>query len=99
MAYREVESGGKWVPKEIGEQLKGTLAGRRLLDGKNGEKYTVFTVEKENGDMVNTSGAVIESKLSKLEDGNKVIITYRGKPKGTYADVSVMVWEDDKPEF
>jgi hypothetical protein len=39
------------------------------------------------------SGAVLDSKLGSLEDGVKVLLTYKGKPKGTYRDYSVGVWD------
>jgi hypothetical protein len=32
--------------------------------------------------------------LGSLEDGVKVLLTYKGKPKGTYRDYAVGVWDD-----
>jgi len=90
----EIESGNKWTPKEIGEKLEGVLKEREVKDGRNNQKYTLFFIEKPDGEVKAVSGAVLESKLAEVEDGEKVLLTYKGKPKGTYLDFSVMVWED-----
>jgi hypothetical protein len=95
MSYSEVESGGAWKPEGVGEKLEGVLKERRTLPGKNGEDYTLFTIiEEGSGAERKVSGAVLESKLGGLEDGVKILLTYKGKPKGTYRDYSVAVWED-----
>jgi hypothetical protein len=95
MSYNEVESGGVWKPEVGGEKLEGILKSRRKASGRNGEDYTIFTIEEEGtGEERRVSGAVLESKLGGLEDGVKVMLTYKGKPKGTYKDYSVGVWDD-----
>lgn len=95
MAYKEIESGNAWKPKEVGEKLEGTLKSRESKDGRNNEKYTLFHIETLEGVERTVSGAVLESKLETVEDGEKVLLTYKGKPKNTYSDFTVMV---DRPE-
>lgn len=97
--WNEIESGNKWVPKEIGEKLEGKLKEREMKDGRNGTKYTAFYIEKPDGEVKMVSGAVLESKLAEIENGEKLLLTYKGKPKGTYLDYSVMIWEEEKPEL
>jgi hypothetical protein len=99
MPYNEIETGGVWKPKNVGDKLEGILESRKTAAGRNGD-YTLFTI-KENGsgeDRI-VSGTVLESKLGAVDDGSKVLITYKGKPKGTYLDYSVGVWEDEKPNL
>lgn len=98
MSWNEIESGNKWVPKEVGEKLEGVLKNRELKDGRNGQKYTLFSIETPEGEVKSVSGAVLENKLSEVEDGERILLTYKGKPKGTYLDFSVMRWEE-KPEL
>ena len=97
MAWNEIESGNKWIPKELGEKLEGVLKEREVKDGRNNQKYTLFFIEKPDGEVKSVSGAVLESKLGGVEDGSKLLLTYKGKPKGTYKDYSVGVWEEEKP--
>ncbi|HLY40450.1 MAG TPA: hypothetical protein VKR52_04510 [Terracidiphilus sp.] len=102
MAWNEVESGGAWKPTEVGAKLEGTLKAKESREGKNGKDYTQFVIETESGDTYNVSGAVLESKLSELEIGSRVLLTYKGEQSsknGKYKDFSVAVWEDDKPGF
>lgn len=95
MAYSEVETGGVWKPEVVGEKLEGVLKTRKTAMGRNGEAYTIFTITEEGtGEDRLASGAVLDSKLGSLEDGVKVLLTYKGKPKGTYRDYSVGVWDD-----
>jgi hypothetical protein len=97
MSWNEVESGGVWKPEVVGERLEGVLKSRKMASGRNGEDYTIFTIEEEGtGEERKVSGAVLESKLAVVEDGSKILLTYKGKPKNTYKDYSVAVW-DDKP--
>jgi hypothetical protein len=97
MAWNEVETGGVWKPKEVGEKLEGVLKSRRTAKGQNSKDYTIFTIEeRETGEERQVSGAVLESKLASIDDGTKVILTYKGKPKGTYLDFAVMAWSDDE---
>jgi hypothetical protein len=75
------------------EFLSVKLKSRELLPGSNGKDYTQFTFEQlQTGDESKLSGAVLENKLANVEDGKQVLLTYKGKPKGTYLDFSVMVW-------
>ncbi len=99
MAWNEIESGNKWVPKELGEKLEGVLKHRESKDGRNNQKYTLFYIETTAGEEKTVSGAVLENKLSEVEDGERVLLTYKGKPKGTYLDFSVMTWDEEKPEL
>lgn len=96
MAWNEVESGGSWKPKEVGEKLEGVLKSRQVLDGRNNQPYTLFTIEDIEGNERKVSGAVLESKLEDVEDGTKILLTYKGKPKGTYLDFAVQVLSDEK---
>jgi hypothetical protein len=58
-------------------------------------KTTQFTFEqREIGEEFKLSGAVLENKLAMVEDGHQVLLTYKGKPKGTYLDFWVIVWGD-----
>jgi hypothetical protein len=95
MSWNEVESGGVWKPKDVGEKLEGVLKSRKIALGKNNVNYTIFTIEEPNGEERNVSGAVLESKLADIEDGTKILLTYKGKPKGTYLDFTVMQWQDE----
>lgn len=108
--YKEVESGGVWKPKIVGDTFEGVLKSRKVLPGKNNQNYTQFTFEQEGtGEEFKLSGAVLENKLNakdsngdlQIPDGTKVLLTYKGMPKGTYLDFSVMAWtdEDEKPEL
>lgn len=99
----EIQTGGVWKPTKIGETLEGVLKDRKTLPGKNNQDYTLFTVETNEGEM-KVSGAVLESKLNVknpedgellIPDGTKILLTYKGKPKGTYLDYSVQVWNDN----
>jgi hypothetical protein len=94
MSYSEVQSGGVWKPEAVGEKLEGVLESRQTASGRNGEDYTIFTLKEDSGEVRKLSGAVLESKLGGLEDGVRILLTYKGKPKGTYRDYSVAVWED-----
>jgi hypothetical protein len=94
MSWNEVESAGAWKPTEIGDKLEGVLKGRQSVPGKNNKDYTIFTIEDEEGAERKVYGAVLESKLAEVEDGTKIQLTYKGKPKGTYLDYSVMTWTD-----
>jgi hypothetical protein len=97
MAWNEVETGGVWKPKEVGEKLEGVLKSRQKLPGRNNEDYTLFTIEEaETREEIKVSGAVLESKLGAIEDGTRILLTYKGKPKGTYLDFSVMQWQEEK---
>jgi hypothetical protein len=100
MAYSEVESSGVWKPTEIGAKFEGILKSRKTLTGQNNKEYTQFTFEQsETGIEFKLSGAVLESKLAEVEDGKQVLLTYKGKPKNTYSDYSVMVWDgESSPE-
>jgi hypothetical protein len=70
------------------------LKSRKLLTGSNGKEYTQFTFEQlETGEEFKISGAVLENKLAQVEDGKQVLLTYKGKPKNTYLDFSVGVWD------
>jgi hypothetical protein len=42
------------------------------------------------------SGAVLESKLGAIDGGTRILLTYKGKPKGTYLDFSVIQWQEEK---
>lgn len=96
MSWNEVESGGVWKPKEVGEKLEGVLKSRKKAMGRNNEDYTIFTIEEvATSEERNVSGAVLESKLAEIADGTKILLTYKGKPKGTYLDYSVMQWQDE----
>jgi hypothetical protein len=90
----EIESGGVWKPTKIGDKLEGVLRERTVLPGRNDKDYTLFTIETEEGD-VKISGAVLESKLAEVADGSKILVTYKGKPKGTYLDYAVQVWREE----
>jgi len=93
--YNEVETGGVWKPEVVGDKLEGVLKGRKTAQGRNGEAYSIFTiVEEGTGEERLASGAVLDSKLGNVEDGSKILLTYKGKPKGTYRDYSVGVWDD-----
>ena len=86
------------MPENVGDKLEGVLESRETKPGKNGEDYTLFfIVEEGTGEKRAVSGAVLESKLGGVEDGSKLLLTYKGKPKGTYKDYSVGVWEEEKP--
>lgn len=101
----EIETGGVWKPTKTGEKLEGVLKERKTLPGRNDKDYTLFTIETEDGEM-KVSGAVLESKLNAINpddgsllvpDGTKVLLTYKGKPKGTYLDYAVQTWTDENP--
>jgi hypothetical protein len=97
--YNEVESGGVWKPEVVGDKLEGVVKSRKTAMGRNNEEYTIFTIVQEGTDEERrVSGAVLETKLGTVEDGSKVLLTYKGKPKGTYKDYSVGVW-DDQPQI
>ena len=95
MAYNEVESSGVWKPTQVGDKFEGILKGRKTLMGQNGKEYTQFIFEQLESDIeFKLSGAVLESKLAEVADGSQVLLTFKGKPKNTYSDYSVMVWGD-----
>lgn len=103
MGYNEVVDGGVWKPEVVGEKLEGTIKSREVRKGQNDEPYTSFTIEElSGGEERKVSGKVLEGKLGELEDGTRILLTYKGKSKtknGNYfKDFSVMVWSnDDKP--
>jgi hypothetical protein len=57
--------------------------------------YAIAVGDRETGEEFKLSGAVPENRLAHVEDGKQVLLTYKGKPKGTYLDFSVMVWGDE----
>ena len=97
MAWKEVESEGSWSPAE-GDKLEGVIASRLTKKGQNEKDYTEFTIETDEGEHIRIWGAVLETKLGQLEDGTKVIITYKGEQRGKngnrYKDFAVQAWED-----
>jgi hypothetical protein len=94
--YNEVETAGVWKPTVVGDRFEGILKSRKVLPGTNGKDYTQFTFgQLETGEEFKLSGAVLENKLAHIEDGSQVLLTYKGKPKNTYLDFSVMVWGDE----
>lgn len=97
MAWNEVTDGGQWAP-QIGDKLEGIIKSRETKKGQNGE-YTAFTIENAEGEAFRLWGAVLETKLGQLEDGTKVLLTYkgeqRGKNGGKYKDFSVMSWDEE----
>jgi hypothetical protein len=98
MAYNEVESSGVWKPTVVGDKFEGILKGRKILTGQNNKPYTQFLFEQMETDIeFKLSGAVLESKLADVPDGSQVLLTFKGKPKNTYSDYSVMVWGDENP--
>jgi hypothetical protein len=93
--YNEIESVGVWKLENIGDKLEGILKSRKTASGRDGKSYSIFTIVEEGTNEERLgSGAVLDSKLGSLEDGVKVLLTYKGKPKGTYRDYSVGVWDD-----
>jgi hypothetical protein len=96
MSWNEVTDGGAWAP-QIGDKLEGIVKSRQTKKGQNGE-YTIFTIENTEGEEFQLWGVVLETKLGQLEDGTKVLITYkgeqRGKSGGKYKDFAVMKWEE-----
>ena len=79
-----------------GALILASLFNRLRWHQYDGEDYTLFTIEEMGtGEERKVSGAVLESKLADIADGTRVLLTYKGKPKGTYLDFSVMEWKDE----
>lgn len=101
MPYNEVATGNRWKPTVVGAKIEGKLVKREVKSGKNGDYHWFFIVD-ETGEESVVWGAVLEKKLGEVEDGSKVILTYKGevrsKTGNTFPDYTVMVWsDDDKP--
>jgi len=98
MPFKEVEGSGKWDWEKVGE-FEGKLVGSEPRTGQNGKEYILFTLkESTSGEEFKMSGIVLEGKLAKVAEGDKVHIVYKGQQRGAggtkYNDFSVQVWED-----
>lgn len=97
MAYQKVEGSGKWDWDKI-KEFEGTLVGSETKRGRNDKEYEQYTLrEATTGEEFKFSGIVLEGKLAKLTDGDKVKITFLGKKQtqnGSFNDFEVEVWQD-----
>jgi hypothetical protein len=101
--YNEVEtSGGRWKPQVVGQKLEGILKSRQVRPGSNNTDYTQFhLIEQDTDQEYLLWGAVLENKLAEVEDGSKVLITFKGEARSKsgnkFPDYSVAVWSDENP--
>ena len=69
-----------------------------IKTGQSGKDYTLFTLkEVTTGEEFKFSGAVLEGRLAKVIEGDKVKITFLGWERsamGKFRNFEVEVWED-----
>lgn len=97
MPWDKVEGSGKWDWDKVKEFI-GVKVSAETKTGTAGKPYELFTFKEETtGEEFKFSGAVLESKLANVVDGDKVKLTYHGVKRsqnGQFKDFEVEVWRD-----
>lgn len=94
----EGKEGGNFSQFEltVGNEVEGVFKGEKEIPKKEGGKFSVFIVDKDDGTQVSfIKHTVLVGKLKGVPVGRRVKITYIGVPAGkSYNNYQVDLWED-----